>query len=127
MYTYLVILLTALLPLPAYAGGLADVGAAMVTGMWIDVCTLLPYCGMGATGVGVITGIIVRTVLWIIGSSAILIILYAAVRIVSSAGNEETISKGKKVIFYAALGLLFAVLASTIVNYVFGLVSDIAA
>ena len=122
-----IILLTGLgLPLTAHAAGLADIGAGMVTGMWVDVCTTLPYCGMGATGVALLAGIVIRTVLWAIGAGAVVVILYAAAQIVTAAGNEERVSKARKTIFYALLGLFFAVLANLIVNYVFGLVAGIA-
>ena len=122
----LLILFGILLTQKASAMGLADIGAGFMTGMWIDVCTILPYCGQGATGVALVTGIIIQTVLWLIGSAAVLIILYAAVRIVASGGNDEMLSKGKKMIFYAVLGLLFAVLTSAIVNFVFAFVAGIA-
>lgn len=115
----------------ASAMGLGDIGmgdkfSGSFKGMWDDVCTILPYCKKGDMGVGIVTGIIIKTVLWIIGSGAVLMILYAAVRIVASGGNDEMITKGKKVIFYAALGLLFAVAASVIVNFVFSFVTGVA-
>lgn len=110
----------------ASAMGLSDIGAGFMSGMWTDVCTILPYCGQGASGVAIVTGIMIKTVLWLIGSGAVLIILFAAVRIVASGGNDEMVSKGKKMILYAVLGLLFAVLASIIVNFVFSFVSGVA-
>ncbi len=115
----------------ARAMGLSDIGmgdtfSASFKGMWDDVCTILPYCKKGDMGVAIVTGIIINTVLWLIGSAAVLIILYAAARIVASGGNDEMLSKGKKMIFYAVLGLLFAVLTSAIVNFVFAFVAGIA-
>ena len=98
----------------------------MVSGMWIDVCTILPYCGQGASGIAIVTGIFVKATLWIIGSGAVVIILLAAIRIVTSNGNDEVITKAKKMILYAALGLLFAILASVIVNTIFAFVAGIA-
>lgn len=117
----------------AHAQGtnLGDIGAGFVTGLWVDPCSILPYCDpfamWGVTGVEIITNIIAKTVLFFVGSGAILIILYAAARMVTSAGNDEVArNAAKKTILYALLGLLFAILASAIVNYVFGLVSYMA-
>ena len=117
-------------PTTAFAIGLDEIGGRNATGMWRDVCSTLPYCGdgSGANGVAIITGIVINTVLWAIGSAAVVIILYAAIRLITSAGNDETIRKAwKEMIFYAALGLIFAVLADVIVNYVISLVGGIAA
>jgi len=115
----------ALIPL-AEALGLADITNPGAPGLWTVPCTILPYCGAGATGIEIMTGIFAKAVLWIIGSAAVLIILYAAARMITSAGNDEIARNAyKKTILYALLGLLFAVLASTIVNYVFAFVSYI--
>jgi hypothetical protein len=94
--------------------------------IWAQACAVLPYCGSGGTGVIIVTGMITKAVLWTIGAGATVVILYASARIVSSAGNEEVLGKSKKIIFYATLGILFAILASTIVNYLIALVSGIA-
>jgi hypothetical protein len=115
-------------PSTALAFGLADVGAGYVPGMWAGPCSVLPYCNLGANGVLIMTGIVINAILWAIGSAATLIILYAAIRLVVSGGNEEMVRKAwKEMIFYALLGLIFTILADTIVNYVIGLVSTIAA
>ena len=121
----LILLIGLFLPLSVDAAKLEKVGGYSGA-IWTQACTVLPYCGMGGSGVLIVTRMLTGAVLWTIGAGAVVIILYAAVRIVSSAGNEEVLGKARKVIFYAALGLLFAVLAGTIVNYVFALVAGIA-
>ena len=113
-------------PLPALAAGLNAVGGN-VAAMWQGACQILPYCGQGASGVQIITGIIVRTVLWVIAGGAMVVILYAAARMITYAGNDEVLTKSKKIIFYAALGLLLATLASTILNYIVSVVGGIVA
>lgn len=120
----LLIALGILLPHFALAAGLADIGG-FGSNAWTSVCAMLPYCGQGAGGVQIITGIIVKTVLWAVAGGAMVVILYAAARMISYAGNEEILTKSKKIIFYAALGLLLATLASTILNYIVSVVSTI--
>ena len=110
----------------AKATGLKAIGGDYTAAMWKKACTVLSYCEQGNSGILIVTDIVTRAVLWTIGAGAVVVILYASVRIISSAGNEEALSKGKKVIFYALLGLFFAVTAGVIVNYVFNLVGGIA-
>ena|SRR3989344_8944496 len=125
---FLILLIGILLPQYVNAAGIQSVGNANWTrAMWTQACTVLAFCTEGgAEGVLIIVRRVTGAILSTIGVGAVVIILYAAVRIISSAGNEEVLSKAKKVIFYALLGLLFAVLASTIVSYVFNLVAGIA-
>jgi hypothetical protein len=121
-------LLGILLPGTASAEGLADIGNGYAASTWAQACTILPYCGMGANGIVIITGIVINTILWLVGSAAVIVILYAAIRMITSAGNDETVRKAwKETILYAALGLIATVLADAIINYVFSLVTGIAA
>ncbi len=115
-----------LLPVSASAAGLADVGGG--TGpIWSAACTMLPYCGSGASGLAIMTGIVSNVILWTIGPAAVLIILYASIRIITSGGNDETVRKSmKEIILYAVLGLIFAILADTIINYIYAIVTGIA-
>jgi hypothetical protein len=126
----LLLLFTGLIPTGiAHATGLADIGGGHASPMWTQVCSVLPYCGTsGANGIYIITSIVIQTVLLAIGSAAVLIILYASFRLVTSAGNDETVRKvWKEMIFYAALGLVLAILADPILAYVLNLVGGIAA
>jgi hypothetical protein len=48
---------------------------------------------------------------------AIIFIVIGGVRIIASGGNEEQLTKGRKTIIYAAIGLLVIVLARLIVGF----------
>lgn len=110
----------------AHAAGLVDVGNGTTAPIWADICSYLPYCGQGANGVVIITGIISNIVLWTIGPAAVLVILYASIRLITSAGNDETVRKAmKEIILYALLGLVLAIMASTIINYIFAVIASI--
>ena len=87
---------------------------------------MLPYCGQGAQGLEIITGIVGNFILWTIGPAAILLILYASIRLITSTGNDETVRKvWKEIIFYAILGLILAILADVIINWIYNLITGI--
>lgn len=53
----------------------------------------------------------------LIGVAAVIIIIYAGIRIVTSQGKEDVVSEAKTMIFYACLGVIFSIMATTIVAY----------
>ena len=110
----------------AHAAGLGAVGNGTAAPIWSAVCSYLPYCGQGTSGVMIMTGIISNVVLWTIGPAAVLIILYASIRLITSAGNDETVRKAmKEIILYALIGLVLAILEDTIINYIFAFIGSI--
>lgn len=62
-----------------------------------------------ATSTAEIIQSIIRVIYWIIGSLLVLLIIMGGYYILTSAGNPEKITKGRKIIIYAALG--FAIMA----------------
>lgn len=56
---------------------------------------------------------------YIIGSIAVIFIVRSGLRLVLMGGNEEEVSKDKKTVAWALLGLLFIMLATPLVNEVF--------
>ncbi|MBT3835074.1 hypothetical protein HOF56_02385 [Candidatus Peribacteria bacterium] len=118
-----------LAPTKAIAVSLSDIGNtnAGIAAMWTGIMTYMAHPG-DPDGIGTITGIVIGTVLLMIGSAAVAVILYASIKLITSGGNDETVRKAwKEMIFYAVLGLLFAILSETIMNYVISLVSTISA
>ncbi len=53
----------------------------------------------------------------LIGVAAVIIIIYAGIRIVSSQGKEDVVSEAKNMIFYASIGVILSIMGSTIVAY----------
>ena len=56
---------------------------------------------------------------YIIGSVAVLMLVRNGMRLLVYGGNEEEVTKDKKNIFYAMLGLIFIMLSNTVINKVF--------
>ena len=109
----------------AQAASIQDIGGGPgISQMW-GFLSPLPHVGDNA--ILVITAIVINTVLWAIGSAAVLMILYGALRMITSGGNDEAVRKAwREIILYACLGLIFAVLSSIIVNFIYNLAVDVA-
>ncbi len=61
---------------------------------------------------------IVNYLLLFLGLLLLIIIIYAGVLIILSDGEEDAVSKGRKMIMYALIGVVIIVLSYTIVNFI---------
>ena len=68
---------------------------------------------------GIVTNII-NAALFIIGAVSVVMIIYGGVRYTISAGNANAVTAAKNTILYAVVGLVVALLAYAIVNWVVG-------
>ena len=86
-----------------------------IAAMWIVIKGTFPHTNVGSGGVAFlalkITDIILRT----IGGLAVVVILWGALRIITQ--GEEGMTEGKKIIMYAAIGLIAAMCADAVVIY----------
>ncbi len=62
----------------------------------------------------------VNLVLYAVGIAAIIMIIYSGVQYVTSAGDAGKTQKAKMTLIYAIVGLVVAILAYAIVNFVVG-------
>ena len=65
-----------------------------------------------------IVGIIVNTMLYVLGAVAIIVIIVAGILYATSSGDPALITKAKNTLLYAVIGLLVAIMAYAIVNFV---------
>lgn len=74
----------------------------------------------GTTGVALPTALttIVNTLLFIVGLIAVLVIIVGGIQYILAAGDTSKITKAKDTILYAVVGLVVALLAFSIVNFV---------
>lgn len=63
-------------------------------------------------------GNIIKTMFFVVGVLAVIVIIFAGVTFVISAGNSQTIQKAKTTIIYAVIGLIVSILSYAIVNFV---------
>jgi drug/metabolite transporter (DMT)-like permease len=65
-------------------------------------------------------GAIINVVFVIIGTLAVIVLLYGAIRYITSTGDPKRIQAAKDTIIYAITGLVIAILARIIVGFVIG-------
>lgn len=63
---------------------------------------------------------IVNVLLYVIGVIAVVVIIIGGIRYTTSGGNAASVSAAKNTILYAVIGLVVALLAYAIVNFVIG-------
>lgn len=69
---------------------------------------------------------VLNYILGFLGLTAVAFIVYAGFLMVTSGGDDEALGKGKKIITYAAIGIVIILLSYGIVNVIVG-VGDTAA
>ena len=67
---------------------------------------------------GIITTII-NTMLFIVGLLAVIMIIYAGIRFVTAHGYEKQVTGARQTIIYSVVGLIVAIVAYALVNWVF--------
>ena len=70
---------------------------------------------------------IVNTLLYILGAVSVLVIVIAGIMYVVSGGDLNAVNKAKNALLYAVIGLIVAILAYAIVNFVITRVSPVVA
>lgn len=73
--------------------------------------------GLSDTDPRVIVGRIVQIFLGVLGIIALVLIVYGGFTIMTSAGNDEQVSKGKDILFYSVIGLVIILMAYSITNF----------
>jgi hypothetical protein len=68
---------------------------------------------------GIFTGII-NTALFIIGALSVIMLIYGGIRYTISMGDAKNVESAKNTIMYAIIGVVIALLAYAIVNFVIG-------
>jgi len=107
--------------LAAYAvGGLVQIASAQPS----NVLNPLDRPASSANNTDLRTGVIsiLNYFLGFLGLVAVIVIIVAGVKLVTSQGNDSAVKSAQKTILYAALGLLLVFFAYAIVNFIVSLV-----
>lgn len=64
---------------------------------------------------------IVNTALFVLGAIAVVMIIFGGIKYTTSAGEAKAVESAKNTIMYAVIGLVVALLAYAIVNFVLGI------
>lgn len=109
------------------AFALAAGGLVLLASPSANAIDLYQACGSGAASevcasqgddVNNFIGNIVNALLYIIGALAVIMIIVGAIRYTASAGNSSQTTAAKNTILYSVVGLLLAIFAYAIVNFV---------
>jgi len=74
-------------------------------------------CGTGQASVNNIVASVTKLISYIVGAVAVLVIIFAGFRFITSGGSNENTNSARNMILYAIIGLAVAVLAQLIVHY----------
>ena len=115
---------TALLLVPLTAA--AQYGGTPTTGTTGGLQDLGANPGVNQTNIQVndrqgvlrVMATVINWALYLAGAIAVIFVILGGYRYVTSAGNEEAATKGRKTIVNALIGLVFIILAYVIVNAV---------
>lgn len=77
-------------------------------------------CRTSGSNVNTFVADLVRILLWVIGVVSVIMIIVGGLRYVLSQGDAGKIKSAKDTILYSVIGLVVALLAFAIVNYVLG-------
>lgn len=91
-----------------------------------DLILAVPICPPGTTGpictdtgnIDSILEVVVKTLLFFIGAVSVVVIIIAGIRMVTSGGNSDSVSKARNSILYASIGVVIAIAAYAIVDFV---------
>lgn len=105
-----VVVFSGLASLPAYALDLTLQGGANAAKGVDQVSNMF-----GATG---IFTTITNVLLFLVGAISVIMIIFGGFRYVVSGGNATSISAAKNTILYAVVGIIVAILAYAVINFV---------
>ncbi len=63
---------------------------------------------------------IANTLIFIIGAISVIVIIIGGFRYVVSAGNDQAVAGAKNMVLFAVVGLVVAIMAYAIINFVIG-------
>ncbi len=98
---------------------------AGIKNMWDQICQprgVLP-CSLSGNLIQFLSDRIIKFVFPLIGGIAVIMVIYAGLRIIFSQGKDEAVTEAKKIILYAVLGVFFSMIgyaAISFANWLFG-------
>lgn len=98
------------------ATGTVDVAAQIGDGIGATADAANP--GGEAADLETIIRNVINIMLYIIGAIAVIMLIYGGIRYTTSGGNANSVTAAKNTIIYAILGLVVAIFAYAIVNWV---------
>lgn len=76
----------------------------------------------GATDINSVVQNVINILLFIVGAGAVIMLIVGGIQYITSTGDQQRVSNAKNTIIYAIVGVVVALLAYALVNYV---ISDV--
>lgn len=95
----------------------AGTANSAVIGMFDQICNTLPFCDWGTA---IVNNFAIKITLFVadtIAAIAVCVFIYAGIKIMMGQSSDEGIAEAKKMMTWAAGGLLLAMTGAAIVNY----------
>ncbi len=73
---------------------------------------------LGTTSVQTLIGRVIDAILGIVGSLALLMFIYGGFTWMTASGNEQSVTKGKNILMWAAVGLAVIFLSYALVKFI---------
>lgn len=86
----------------------------------IDQPAIIAALSGGQTGLRGIVLTIINFFLTFLGLLAVIMVIYGGFLYVGSGGNEESVNKAKKILLYAAIGVIVIIVSFALVNTLLG-------
>ena len=124
MSTRLKQILSSLLIIPLMALGVSTVFYSDVVGASDMTISGGVSSSQGEGVPGELTGsdgvfeVVVNVLLFIIGAVSVIMLIYGGIRYTTSGGNANSVTAAKNTIMYSIVGLIIAILAFAVVNFV---------
>lgn len=87
--------------------------------MWMKICTILPFCSVGAAAPAFFALKIIQFVFYAIGVVAVGMLIYAGIKLIISQGSDEALTEAKKITSYALGGIVLAIIGQGFVLYLY--------
>lgn len=84
----------------------------------IDAATTTEMQGKTIDGSGGVVQTIVSVLLWVVGILSVIMIIWSGISYIMSSGDANKVTKAKNTLIYSVVGLILAILAAAIVNFV---------
>lgn len=89
-----------------------------------DQPSIIATLSGGQTGLRGLVLTIVNFFLTFLGLLAVVMVIYGGFLYVSSAGEEENVTKAKKILLYAVIGIILIVVSFALVNTILGVATN---
>jgi len=90
----------------------------------LDTTGLNPVRERGITGINTVIGRIIKAILGIIGAFALLMIVTSGMFLLTAAGNQEKVKKGKDMLTWSIIGIMVIIGSYMMVDYIITAITE---